>query len=423
MKIAALALVLLPLAACGPTPAKTPERPPVVMIVVDSLRKDHLSCYGYPEETSPELDRLAAASLRYDNAISSAPWTLPAVSSMLSSRWPSELGIKNKKSMLGRQHLLLSEVLQDAGYRTGAVISHKFVAGQWGFDQGFDVFDETNVLGHRGISSPGITAKAIEFLDTFKDESFFLFLHYFDPHFDYIAHEDHAFPEPNVDHPLAGEFAVASRVSRYNSEIAWTDKHIGRVIERLRELELFEHTLITFTADHGEEFLDHDQMGHTKTLYQELVNVPLLVKFPQGTPGVVSEPVAIVDLYPTVLETLGIAIPDHVTGGVLSPDRAVPSGRGIFTETSSEANLRGLVAGTIKVIKDLETGEVRGYDLAADPLERSPLAATDPRVAPHAAELEAWIAALPEIVAEETTLSAEQEDDLEKLGYGGSGDH
>jgi arylsulfatase A-like enzyme len=342
---AALGLTAQLLAGCGaetgsrPGPAAA-DRPSVLLIVVDTLRRDHLGAYGHPRSPSPNLDRLAADSVRYDDAVSQAPWTLPSVGSLLTSRQPGALGLTRFSSALGDDAVLLSELLQRHGYATGAVVSHRFCSSRWGFDQGFDVFDEDNARGHGAVTSPGVSDRALAFLDAHGERPFFLWLHYFDPHFDYLEHEgfgrprDAAYEGPirsGMEFPrlfeLRGSLAprdVDELRRIYESEIAFTDHHIGRVLDRLRESGRLERTVVVLTADHGEEFLEHGGLGHSRTLYQELLAVPLLVRIPGRAPGVVTSRVALLDVLPTVLAALSLPPASGAAGAELPAPASVP---------------------------------------------------------------------------------------------------
>jgi arylsulfatase A-like enzyme len=193
---------------------------------------------------------------------------------------------------------------------------------------------------------------------------------------------------------LAGDLApeeLAEVVRYYDSEIAFTDHHVGRVLDRLERLELLDRTLVVFTADHGEELLDHGRFGHAHSLYQELVGVPLILRIPGEAPRVASEPAALVDLFPTILDHLGLEAPEGLVGHSLL---ARPSDRTLFAETSRKAELRAAARGRWKLVLDVESGETRLYDLRADPLERSPLPAEGPEAVALRSELEAWMGRL-----------------------------
>jgi len=163
--------------------------PNVVLIVVDTLRADHLGIYGYQRDTSPNLDALARESFLYRNAISTAPWTSPAVGSILTGRYPPQIGITRQPIVLDEAVRRLPEVLQARGYETAGIVSHLYVGRKYNYEQGFGFWDESQAKGHTHVSSHEVTNRAIAFLRGQRERRFFLLLHYFDPHIDYIQHE------------------------------------------------------------------------------------------------------------------------------------------------------------------------------------------------------------------------------------------
>lgn len=366
-----------------------------MLLVVDTLRADHLGSYGYARDTSPHLDALAADSIRYTRAFTPAPWTTPAMAALMTSRHPSTLGITNVQSPLPRDVVLLSEMLKEAGYTTGAFVSHSFVSEKWGFARGFDTFDESNVQGHMATTSPGLADLAIAWLEERGGEGapFFLLVHFFDPHFAYLEQPGFRFggADPDYDGPvhsgaLPSRFAAAPEsLSKadlrelerlYDSEIALTDREIGRLLDHLRSAGLYESALTIVTADHGEEFLDHGALDHAKTLYDELMNVPLLVKLPGRSPATVDRPVTLVDVLPTLADWLDVEPPAGTHGVSLLADEDAL--RPIFLETQRLRRLRGVVRGDLKLIVDLESGKVELFDLSTDPDERTDLSDSRP---------------------------------------------
>jgi len=309
-------------------------------------------------------------------------------------------------------------------------VSHRFVSERWGFDQGYDFFDDDNALDHDAITSPEVSDRAIAFLERTGEAPFFLLLHYFDPHFAYREHGGFDFPRsapytgaarPGVrfgellkqqDRLAASD--AEELIRRYDSEIRFTDHHIGRVIDHLRDRGTLERTLVVWTADHGEEFLDHGRLGHTKTLYDEVVGVPLIVRQPGVQPGVVDEPVALLDVVPTILEAVGLPIPPDLEGSPLGTPRP---GRFLFTATDRKQPKRAAVGGGRKRIHDLRSGRYEEYDLVADPKERQPLTETDP-------DLSAALDDFEERLARERRdsptldLSPDERERLRLLGYG-----
>jgi choline-sulfatase len=409
-----------------------PERPyNVLLIVVDTLRADHLGAWGYDLSTSPQLDRLASRGLRFSRAISQAPWTTASIGSMLTSKYPTELGFVDERSALPEDVLTLAELLRSAGARTGAVVSHSFCSDEYNFDQGFESFDDSQVLGHIGVSSPGVTRAALSFLEQHKAERFFLWVHYFDPHFAYTLHEPHDFePDSTYAGPVQSEmrFAELNDLSLgpadvkqlhrlYDSEIAFTDASIGQLLDKLGQLGLEEDTLVVFAADHGEEFLDHGRLGHSKTLYQELVHVPLIVRCPHWEPGVVDTPVGNIDVYPTVLSCLGLPPPEGLAGRALGP--TPPEPRPVFTESGRRNRLAAVVQGELKLIGNRKKG-YELYDLAADPQERVDVSSARPvEYDTLLSELSTWQASVRARAQAGVVVEpgAEERAQLEALGY------
>ena len=445
--LAASSLLAAGALACGG--GADPRPPDVVLIVVDTLRADRLSCYGYERETSPRLDRLAAQGVRYARAQSQAPWTTPSIGSLMTSRFPTELGILTERSVLSEDEVSLAEALAAGGYATAAVVSHSFCSSEWNFDQGFEHFDESNVLGHDAVTSEAVTARALEALDALLANPgggrrpFFLWVHYFDPHFAYIAHEDFPFPGPaDYDGPVSSgmKYSLLRKMNEtvdaddleevrrfYDSEIALTDHWIGVLLDGLRARGCWDDALVVVTADHGEEFNDHGYMGHSRTVYQELVRVPLIVKYPRaraGAPGatagaVIERPVALLDVYPTVLEVTGTApLPGPPRAGVSLLDRGAERPLPLVSETARQGGVRGVVEGGHKLVHRLREGHFELYDLEADPAELRDLAATEPeRVAELRSRLDLWERAVRPGASAERELDEDELERLRELGY------
>jgi arylsulfatase A-like enzyme len=396
MQWLASALIVLALpgglaAGCSPSGSEGASPPNVLLLVIDTVRRDRLGVYGNQPSPSPHIDALARSGVRYDRAMATASWTLPSVASMLTSQLPSNLGIRGARRALPDDALLLSEVLREHGFRTTAVISHSYVSSQWGFDQGFEVFEERNVLGANAITSPGVSDDAIAFLESHGErhagEPFFLLVHYFDPHFPYIEH-------PGFERPGGGDYrgpihsglewkklrALEASLGRtdtaellriYDSEIAFTDHHLGRVLEALDALALAERTLVILASDHGEEFLDHGRLGHGRSLYGELVAVPLVVRYPGSQPGVDERPASTLDIFPTVLDVVGIETSSPLAGVSLRAPR--PPDRPIYSETHRGVDLRAVRAESFKLIRDGARGSEQLFDLEVDAAEREDL--------------------------------------------------
>ena len=421
-------------------------RADVLLIVIDTLRADHLGSYGYWRETSPHLDALTADSILWRRAISHAPWTSPSVGSLLTSLYPAALGYGDSRnpSRPDDRVLYLPEILRENGYETEAIVSHTYVAAKLGFDQGFDRFDEDDARGPSHISSKSVTDKAIAALERPKRRPFFLLAHYFDPHFNYRLH-----PRFDFDPGYEGDFPehmgalrraakdlserdVRQLRARYDSEIRFTDEHIGRLITALREHDLYDDTMIVVTADHGEALRDRDDfwIGHTKTLFQEAIHVPLLIKMPGGAGAgtVVEEPLGLIDLLPSLIAALDLRGPRgyRFDGKALPLDDIAAltedAGRPVFSETTARGRwLQSVVQGQWKLIFDRKGSRMSFFDLEADPGERINLAA-DPPPELHelARELRAWNQSMdprrPE-AEEPPELTEKEQERLRALGY------
>lgn len=442
-----MAWALLPglgllLGSCsGSAQEDVPSTPPnVLLIVVDTLRQDHLSLYGHTRRTSPALDAFSERCLVYERAYAQAPWTTPSIGALLSSRYPTSLGIRGDRSVLPSDVTTLPEVLSGAGYRTAAVVSHSFCSERWGFAQGFTDFDESNVLGHDAVTSEGVTERGLAFLEGpgVEAQPWFLWLHYFDPHCAYIEQsEAFAGTEPYEGPVRSGQLYSELWKQRrsltapdfeelrrlYDSEIHHTDHQVGRILEHLEREGLLENTIVVITADHGEEFGDHGSLGHARTLHEELIRVPLLIHVPGTQPGRLDTPVALIDVYPTLLESLGLEAPTDLEGQDILPGGVgLEPGRVVFSETQRGNRLRAAIDATHKVVLQAKRPVPTVYDLSADPAGLEALEGR-PGVVPPALhqELLTWWDRVRQGARDETTLdlSAGDETQLEQLGYGG----
>jgi len=297
-----------------------PKGPNVIFIIIDTLRADHLSCNGYHRNTTPNIDKLSLDSIFYKNAISAAPWTTPSIASIFTAKFPVVLGFEDEPIILDDQFLTLAEIFKENNYKTRAIISHHYISSILGFHQGFDSYNEQNAKGHSHISSPSITAKAVSFLNKQKQSKnkFFLFLHYFDPHSDYILHENYNY-YPDYTGPLYSGQPIYELQGKapdlsandieyikalYDSEISYTDKYIGKFLHKLKESGLYNDSLIILTSDHGEEFFERGDhfIGHGTTLYQEQIHVPLIIKLPgENNKKLNINYFGLIDLMPTII--------------------------------------------------------------------------------------------------------------------------
>lgn len=458
-RLGALLLVLLawpPLGATADSSTRKPvlEELNVILIVVDTLSSRYLGCYNQTQKNSPVIDRLAKEGALFVQSFSVAPWTKPSLASIFTGVMPSEHGITAAGDRLAEDRKLLGEMLKERGFRTAGFASHVYLSQRFGLAQGLDFYKQVNKSKriHSAITSAQVSDLAIEWMKEKSDRPFFLFLHYFDPHFNYIHHKDFNFTS-DYKGPLSESISMVELTKRtkhlkaadveflknlYREEIAFTDHHIGRVIEAVKALGAAKNTLVVLTADHGEEFMEHGSFNHTKTLYDELLSVPLIFYLP-GTiePRQVKHPVTQLDIVPTLLSLS--KRPESAAGwsGIsLAPalfGQEIPSDRDLFHEVSYssvknrknvEHDIIGIRSGRYKLLHDRNRKRTSLYDLKSDPLEQRDLSKSEPKIAEdllarlkpleehHAAQREELEKAAPG-----PDLPSEEIKKLETLGY------
>ncbi|MFC1752247.1 sulfatase [Thermoproteota archaeon] len=322
-----------------------PKGPNIILISVDTLRADHLGCYGYHRNTSPNIDKFAGDGITFRNAISLASWTFPAMSGLLTSQYPTVLGSNDPKwrTKIDERFLFLAECLKNSNYLTYAIVGNSSFGADVNVDQGFSVYN-SDIAGkelHKSVSSHKVTDQAISFLENYKDTPFFLFLFYFDPHFNYFLHEEYNY-FPNYAGPLKSNESIVVPmnkdetkrksltkedigflVSCYDSEINYTDKHIGRLLKELKRLGVYDNSVIILVGDHGEEFMERGFLGHDTSLYQELIHVPLIIKLPyQNKKGTfVDSYISTINIMPSLLDLLEFEIPSDLEGEAIDFNR------------------------------------------------------------------------------------------------------
>ena len=423
-----LSLVLL-LAGCSPGAAELTKRPNVLLITIDTLRRDHLGTYGYPRPTSPHLDAFAKGSVVFEDAQSQAPWTLPSLASLMTGLETSAHGCRTFHDALAPSYDTLAERLFAAGYDTAAVASHVFLGRDYGLDQGFVHFDDELVLemtrSDEVISSPKVTQKGLDFFtakaaarDAHADEKrpWLLWLHYFDPHADYLPH-------PGVSQ----HFGTQRPLDLYDGEIAFTDQAIGRLLDGLTAAGFREDTVVVFTADHGEEFGDHGRAGHGHSLYHEQLDVPLIVRVPGVEARRVGGMVRSIDVANTLLELAQLTPLDESAGLSLLPllhgrSLDVPASLAELERNAALSATSWTESGRKTILRQL-TGERLAFDRRADPREAQPVP-TEAELAPALAAMAARLEAAREIAAQHAdswrlALGASELDDLEATGYAG----
>lgn len=416
----------------------------VVLVSIDTLRRDHVSLYGYPRRTTPGLEALAEHAVVFDDAVSTASWTLPAHASLFTSTPPSVHGATDLHHGLSPEWPNLARQLKDAGFTTQAMVTHLYLSKEYGFGEGFD-----RHFYLPDARAQEVTSDAVQFLEAKGDRDFFLFLHYYDPHWHYDPPPpyDAAF-DPGYAGEVNGVWWNFKELDRdtiapedlhhiealYDGEILYTDRELERLFQEMKRIGLFDASLVVVTSDHGEEFLDHGGWEHQKTLYEEQLRIPLLMKLPGERRGGerVSAQVSLVDVAPTISELLGLEAPKTYEGRSLLPAieaRGAFSPREAWSETehtldgSHKVSLRRgaqQAKAIFTIAKDGSTG-IQLFDLGVDPKEQDPLDAESSREGllrklddylNDAAERRAGRADVPEV-----ELDAEALERLRSLGY------
>jgi tetratricopeptide (TPR) repeat protein len=333
----------------------------ILLISVDTLRADRLSCYGYKLNKTPEIDRWAAEGIRFERAYTDYPLTLPAHSTLLTGTYPFHHGVReNVGFSLGDGQFTLAEVLKAHGYATAGFIGSYVLASQFGIGQGFDTYDERFGLAReKAISATSlrrsaerVTDSLLAWLDSHRSVQFFAFVHFYDPH--------------------------APCPDGYDVEVSRVDRSIGRIDAYLRKWSLIDRTRIVLVSDHGESLGEHGESGHGFFLYDSTLHVPLVVRPSPASavdPRIVSQAVALADVMPTILQLAGIAVPAAVQGrSLLRLMLGKETGdTGIYSETHIPqlqfgwSSLRCFRLGRYKLI---DASRPEFYDLAADPAEK-----------------------------------------------------
>ena len=405
--------------------AQTPEKSPpnVVLITIDTLRADHLGCYGYKQIKTPNIDGLAADSSRFEHAYTVVPVTLPSHTAILTGTYPMLSGMHDfSGNKLSPRQVTMATVLKQAGYVTGAVVASAVLDSRFGLNQGFDFYydhfdfsrlEESNL---DEMERPGnvVADQVLEWLGKNSQKKFFLWMHLYDPHYPYRPPE-----------PYSHEYAAQP----YDGEIAFADEQVGRLLRFLKDNGLYQNTVIVVSGDHGESLGEHGEKTHGFFIYNVTMHVPLIIHLPgKSTTKTVDDPVSLVDLMPTVLAATGLDMPSQVQGRSLVPalrGEKIDQDRTLYGETFlprlhfNWSELRGAENTKYHFI-DAPRPEL--YDLTKDPGEVRNLF---PEKKAVAEEMRAKLAGLireysaRKELAEKTGLDPALMERLKSLGYAG----
>jgi arylsulfatase A-like enzyme len=348
------------------------RRPPnIIFIVVDALRADHLSSYGYASKVAPNLEnRLASVGVLFTEATAVSSWTNPSNGALLTGRLPSDIDTvwSDENRRIPESETLLAEYLQSNGYITAGFVSNWWLSARFGYDQGFDYYvqtegdDRERAAAVNELAQTWLDANCVSFERSGKP--LFLFLYYFDPHswydppspFDTRFDPDYAgFLTPEIfghgHDVVSGKITLSERdlahlLALYDGEIAYWDQQFGLMMDDLERRDLLENSLIVLTSDHGQMFGEHGKWVHRNSLYEEVLRVPLLFRYREVLPQekVLNEAVDHLDVTPTLLEFAGIDPPEHMRGRSLVPlmkgERPL-DGRPIYAEMAGETDPAG----------------------------------------------------------------------------------
>jgi arylsulfatase A-like enzyme len=415
----------------------------VVFVLIDTLRADRLGIYGYSRDTSRVIDEAATYGIVFDDVVSQSSWTKTSMASLWTATNPIRNGILRYNHVIPDRAVLPAEIFRDAGYRTVGLWRNGWVESNFGFAQGFETYvrpsiGEERIRIHRESRSPNplegtdedLTIAALDFLQRFGSQRFFLYLHYMDVH-QYVYDESSA---------IFG----TSYSDIYDQAIHWVDSLVGVLLDRLERMKLLERTIVVIAADHGEAFLEHGREGHAQDLHGEVTHVPLIILPPfLLDPGVrVKTTVSNADLWPTVLDLVGLPPLPGADGRSLVPMILAAGGAGDATDAAVRERpvfaqlVRGWGRPKLEHPASLVSVTDHGmrlftvlpgdapfelYDRAADPGERKNLAHAEPAaserllglVKGYAADAQApWGSPAPEIVLDDLRLNQ-----LRALGY------
>jgi len=379
----------------SPVGKATIERPNILLISVDTLRADHVRAYGYSRDTTPWMDYFAGNAFRFTNLVSASSWTIPAHMSMLTGLYPSVHQTIHFTLKLDDKITTLAQVLKKNGYYTAGFASNFMLESRYGFGKGFDYYDDftvTRATENEKVefarTAPLLNKVVLGWLKTNYRKRFFLFVHYFDPHYAYN-------PPPPYDtlfdpgykgkvdgchietlKPNIARKDLKHVVSLYDGEIRYTDGYIGALLKELETLGINEKTLIILTSDHGEEFFEHGGTRHGETLYNEAIRVPLIIKLPGShKPAVINTLASDVDLMPTICDYVKATPPQGMQGKSLLPamnGTAEEERPYVFSEVTIDLfkTTEAIVSRDYKFICHLNTGTRELYNLANDPGEK-----------------------------------------------------
>ncbi|UCE48096.1 MAG: sulfatase, partial [Phycisphaerales bacterium] len=390
--------------------AQQSKLPNVLLIGIETLRADHVGYLGYDRDTTPTLDRLAHEGVSCTRTLSTSGWTLPSVMSVMTSLYPDVHRTYTYEHRLSEEITTLAEVLRANGYTTVGFVSNPVLDGRYGFSDGFDFYDDFTVsldagldiferhdavagVQHLACTSELVTRTAAKWLEQRPDGPFFMFVFYFDPHYDYIppAPFDKLF-DPNYDGDMDGRGIIREPrhsqrpsdrdlqhlLALYDGEIRYTDGCVAELLRVFAGSGALKNTVVVLFGDHGDEFYEHGKTAHDRTLYDEIIHVPLVLwgpgRFPLGKRihAVSSQ----IDIMPTILDYLGVPYEGPIQGASLRPlieGKAERLHDTVWAELNTWIHVQAVVSNHYKLIRNVSKDTWELYYLRRDPDERTNL--------------------------------------------------
>ncbi|MEJ2086195.1 MAG: sulfatase [Acidobacteriota bacterium] len=429
----------------------------VILITIDTLRADRLSSYGYSRDTSPRIEALAAQGMVFEQVFAQRGLTWPSLTSIMTSRYPSDHGVRDNGEWLAKSKITLAEILRDADFDTAAFLTNMTNAPHRGFEH-LEVFPVDSELASRDRPTDMLaTEAAMRWLEQVGERRMFLWLHLLGPHAPYSPPSEFAARFAQVDPSFDGEMETLWEImsgdreprpgeieairALYDAEVAFVDQLVGKVLDRVEQLGLADTTLIVFSADHGEELFDRQRyFFHQCSIYDSVLRLPLILRFPQAIePGLRSDAIVqSVDIAPTIVELLGLAASEFRGRSLVPLLEQQPAaaedvealafselGVDIFSIRTSEWRLitnpndtRIRAGGRGSTSRCYRIGETELYDLRADASERRNVADEYPEVvAGLRNQLLRWLQATPQETRRQETIPEETLEELRALGY------
>lgn len=373
---------------------KETKKPNIIIILSDALRKDHLGCYGYKRDTTPNIDLFAKDATLFKNAFAQSPSTKPSIASLFTSRYPSQHNTIYNEDALNSTYITLAEVLKENNYLTAGFIENPVISGVFNYNQGFDSWelDDRRHIEETDESMADFDRKIFTWLDVHYKQPFFLYIHYIDPHMPYNApaqfknffdenHDeskigdiDKRFEDEKLSHE--SEKNLEYLILSYDNEVRYIDSRFRELIIKLKQLKILDDSIVIFLSDHGEGFLEHKRFQHSYSVYSELVNMPLIIRYPKlFKKRYEKKYVQQIDIFPTIMYILKIPsdslslegnnilsrfnknikiVSEHLIEGWRTPQRCV-------------------MYNNWKLIQDIDLGTYSLFNIAEDPLDHKNL--------------------------------------------------